>query len=750
MKPIWIGTLNKNDANNSLPPELFRKTLSIRSGLAEAKLAVSAMGIYKAKINGENVSDIWFAPGYTHYESYVQSHEYDILSLLRPGENTLDITVANGWWLGTLGNRNNRYGDMRGLIASLELSYSDGSCETVCTDESWVYTCDSPVRYSDFYCGEAIDLTHEDEHTWKFHPVLPLSCRLPEVVKQLGTDVTVDRRLTPVSQNGDIYDFGQNHAGVIHLTVQAEAGTVITVRHAELLGLDGGLFTENLRTAKQTLVLTCKGGISDFVPQFTYMGFRYIEIKSSAPIKILNLESLVLTSSCPETGSFSCSNEKLNRLQQNIQWSQRANFMDIPTDCPQRDERMGWTGDIAVFAQTASFNRNISAFINKWLYDLSLYQNPNGSIPVTIPKNPTYDPTGEDGFPIAIWGDVATMVPWAMWRAYADISIIERQYDSMKAYTEAELRAAAATGEGLEKYLWDSNPFQYGDWCAPGESYDDWLKKGDYLATAYMANSVRIVADSARLLNKAEDAEHYSVILQNIRKAFDRYCIKDDGRLYDDFQSNYVCALYFGLVPDDKKKAVAKRLAELVRENNYLIHTGFAGTPYILFALADNGYVEDAYKLLLNEECPGWLYTVNAGGTTMWERWDALSKDGTIKADAIPEMVSFNHYAYGTVGDFLYRRTLGLEPIEAGYKRFAVKPVLGGGITHAEGSLETRHGRIEIAWKISDGSFVLDVTVPEGTAAEITLPGGCAETISGGKYRRIIKLQPMDDSVNAD
>lgn len=337
-----------------------------------------------------------------------------------------------------------------------------------------------------------------------------------------------------------------------------------------------------------------------------------------------------------------------------------------------------------------------------------------------------------------------------MWRAYADISIIERQYDSMKAYTEAELRAAAATGEGLEKYLWDSNPFQYGDWCAPGESYDDWLKKGDYLATAYMANSVRIVADSARLLNKAEDAEHYSVILQNIRKAFDRYCIKDDGRLSGDFQSNYVCALYFGLVPDDKKKAVAKRLAELVRENNYLIHTGFAGTPYILFALADNGYVEDAYKLLLNEECPGWLYTVNAGGTTMWERWDALSKDGTIKADAIPEMVSFNHYAYGTVGDFLYRRTLGLEPIEAGYKRFAVKPVLGGGITHAEGSLETRHGRIEIAWKISDGSFVLDVTVPEGTAAEITLPGGCAETISGGKYRRIIKLQPMDDSVNAD
>lgn len=740
MKPIWIGTLNKNDANNTLPPELFRKVFGIREGLTAAKLTVSAMGIYRAQINGENVSENRFAPGYTHYESYVQSRDYDVAHLLSVGCNTIDITVANGWWLGTLGNRNNRYGDHQGLIASLRLTYSDGSHEEICTDESWLYTCDSPERFSDFYCGETIDLTREDENGWKFHPAVPLSGKLPKIIPQLGTDVTVDCCLTPVSQNGDIYDFGQNHAGVIHLSVRAKPGTVITIRHAELLGLDGGLFTENLRTAKQTLTLICKNGISDFVPQFTYMGFRYIEIKSSAPINILCLESLVLTSDCPETGSFSCSNDKINRLQQNIQWSQRANFMDIPTDCPQRDERMGWTGDIAVFAQTAAFNRDILAFMRKWLYDLALYQNPNGSLPVTIPKNPTYDPTGEEGFPIAIWGDAATMVPWAVWKAYADISVIEHQYDSMKAYTEAELRAAAATGEGLEKYLWNSNPFQYGDWCAPGESYDDWLKKGDFLATSYMANSVQIMIDSARLLNKADDAEHYSEILENIKKAFDRYCIKEDGRLTGDFQSNYVCALYFGLVPEDKRAAVAKRLAELVRENNYLIHTGFAGTPYILFALADNGYVDDAYKLLLNEECPGWLYTVNAGGTTMWERWDALAKDGTIKADALPEMVSFNHYAYGTVGDFLYRRVLGLEPIEAGYKRFSVKPVLGGGITHAEGSLETRHGRIEIAWRIVDSRFVLDVTVPDGTTAEITPPDGNTEIAAEGRHRKEIML----------
>jgi len=729
----WITSGNRNDKANSLPPELFRKKLIVRNGLQQAKLTVSAMGIYEAAINGKKVGDAWFTPGYTHYESYVQLQAYDVTSPLQIGENTLDITVANGWWMGTLGNRNNRYGNHRGLIAELTLTYEDGCAETIGTDESWLWTKDTPVRFADFYDGETIDLRCADEGKWIFQPAILDTGWVPEVKSQLGTKVIEEMRLTPVSQKGDIYDFGQNHAGVIFLSVDAPAGTVISIRHAEILDSHGTLFTQNLRKAKATLTLICgEDGPNEFLPRFTYMGFRYIEVRANAPIKIKKLESVVLTSDCPQIGEFRCSDEKLTRLQQNIQWSQRSNFIDIPTDCPQRDERMGWTGDIAVFAQTAAFNRDISAFMKKWLWDLELYQAPNGAVPFTVPLNPTYQPKAKP-FPVAIWSDAATMVPWAVYRAYGDKEILAQQYDSMKAHTDAELRAAAKFSWGYRKYLWNHNLYQFGDWCAPGESYVQWNRKGNFLATTYMANSVRILQQSAAVLGKTEDAKHYAKILEEIKSAYERYYIKPDGKLRGDFQSNYVCALYFDMVPEEKKPAVAKRLVELVRKKNHLIQTGFAGTPYIAFALADNGYTEDAYKLILNEKCPGWLYTVNAGGTTTWERWDALNPDGSIRADTIPDMVSFNHYAYGAVGDFFYRRTLGLEPLEAGYGKFQVKPNPGP-LTWAEGSLITKFGKIAIRWERIDGTFTLNITVPEGTECEIVLPNGEAHMVASGSH----------------
>lgn len=737
----WITSGNRNDKENLLPPELFRKNITVREGLTQAKLTVSAMGIYEAAINGEKVGDAWFAPGYTHYESYVQEQTYDVTGLLYVGENVLDITVANGWWLGTLGNGNNRYGDYRGIICELKLSYADGSSETIGTDENWLWNTDTPVQFADFYNGQTIDLCRKDKSKWKFSQAKIITDWTPEVKSQIGTKVIAEQRLTPILQTGNIYDFGQNHAGVIHLIAEADEGTIITIRHGEILDRDGKLFTENLREAKQTLTLICGDDENEFLPRFTYMGFRYIEITTTAPVKIKTLESLVLTSDCEPIGEFRCSDEKLTRLQQNIQWSQRSNFLDIPTDCPQRDERMGWTGDIAVFAQTAAFNRDISVFMKKWLWDLGLYQESNGAIPYTIPKNPTYQPEGPS-FPVAIWGDAATMVPWAVYRAYGDKAILRQQYESMKAYTEAELRAAAQNGWGSE-YLWNDNIFQYGDWCAPGETYEQWTAKGNYLATAYMANSVNIMLKSAEALGVSKDKERYAHILKEIKAAFAKYYIKSDGKLEGDFQSNYVCALYFDMVPEEKKAAVAGRLVELVREKNHLIQTGFAGTPYIAFALADNGYVEDAYKLLQNEKCPGWLYTVNAGGTTTWERWDALDADGNIRADTIPDMVSFNHYAYGAVGDFFYRRILGLEPIEAGYRRFQVKPVPDGSLTYAEGSLKTVFGKIEIKWKQQDGRFTLNVTVPEGTEAEIVLPDKEAKIVGSGHYEMVSEKEDI-------
>ena len=725
MQPInakWIGSGWKNDRKNTLPPELFRKAFTIETIPAKAELSVSALGIYEARLNGHRVGQDWFTPGYTHYESYVQYQTYDVSALLNAGENTLDIIVANGWWLGRLGNKNNRYGNHRGVIAELKLDN-----KTIATDESWQVTADTPERFADFYDGQTIDLTRQNEAMWQFAPATVLMEKLPALHKHYGAHVREEQRLIPIARKNGVYDFGQNHTGVLHIVAEAPKGTVITVRHGEIRDRDDGLFTKNLRTAKAALTLICgQDGLNEFSPRFTFMGFRYVELKADKAVKIQTLESIVLTSDCERIGDFSCSNPLLNRLYQNTQWGQSSNFVDIPTDCPQRDERMGWTGDIAVFAETAAMNRDIRAFMDKWLTDLRLYQRENGALPMTIPENRTYEPM-PFAVPTAIWGDAATMVPWTVYRAYGDREMLIRQYQSMKAYVEAELRVAR---RGKHPYLWDNNLFQYGDWCAPGESSWDWMRKGKHTSTAFLLNSVEIVRQTAHALGKARDEAHYTEMAENIRAAFARYCVLPDGRLTGDFQSNYVVALYFNLAPEEQRPLLAKRLVELVRRNGHRIATGFTGTPYLLFALADNGYVEDAYQVLLNEECPGWLFTVKAGATTMWERWDALDANGSVRADALPDMVSFNHYAYGAVGAFFYRRILGIEAVEPGYRRFRIRPVPGGGLTHAQGHI----GEIAATWKIEDGVFTLDVIVPEGKEAEIILPSGKTLTVQGGQY----------------
>ncbi|MCM1060292.1 MAG: glycoside hydrolase family 78 protein [Eubacterium sp.] len=725
----WIGSGQQNDKKNTLPPELFRKTFTLETLPNKAELSVSAMGIYEARINGRRVGNDYFTPGYTHYESYVQYQTYEVLPLLKIGENTLDIIVANGWWLGRLGKKNNCYGSCRGVIAELK---TDG--KIVATDESWQVTADTPERFADFYDGQIIDLTRHSENMWQFAPAALLTENLPSLCPHIGAYVREERRLTPVTQKNNVYDFGQNHAGVLHIAVEAPQGTVITLNHAEILNQEGGLFTKNLRTAKAELTLICgRDGLNEFCPRFTFMGFRYVKLTADKNVKLHTLESIVLSSSCGQIGDFSCSDPLLNRLYQNIQWGQSSNFIDIPTDCPQRDERMGWTGDIAVFAETAAMNRDIGAFMDKWLTDLRLYQRENGSLPVTIPENKTYQPS-HFPIPIAIWGDAATMVPWAVYRAYGDLEMLERQYDSMKAYTDAELRVAE---KGRHPYIWDNNRYQYGDWCAPGENFLQWRRKGKYTSTAFLLNSVEIVRQAAHDLCRTDDEAHYTELAANIRSAFARYCLSPSGRLNGDFQTNYVLTLYFDLAPKEKRPLLAKRLAELVRRNNHKIATGFAGTPYLLFALADNGYTDDAYKVLLNEDCPGWLFTVKAGATTMWERWDALNADGSIRADSIPNMVSFNHYAYGAVGAFFYRRILGIETLEPGYRQFQIRPFLGGGLTCAEG----RIGDIAAAWKIKDGKFVLDVTVPENKTARIILPSGAVHLVRSGKYQYSEKLE---------
>ena len=384
-EPVWIGTSQLNPADNTLPPELFRKTFKLPAVPVKAVLRVTAMGIYEATVNGQKAGDAFFTPDYTHYESYVQEEAWDVTDSLQVGENRLDILVANGWWLGTLGDRNNRYGDHRGLRAALMLTYDSGVEETIVTDDSWKWTDDTSLRNADFYNGEVYDGTRLDESSWRWHAVAPLTKNIPAVQLHDGAFVRVQEELKPVAVRENVYDFGQNHAGVVRLRVKASKGTVITVRHAELLDQDGMLITKPLRSAKATLTWICgRDGEQEYMPRFTFMGFRYVAVTADAPIEVLSITSPVLTLDCPVIGCFSCSDERLNRLYQNTQWGQASNFIDIPTDCPQRDERMGWTGDIAVFAETAAMNRNIHDFMRKWLRDLRLYQREDGAIPVVM------------------------------------------------------------------------------------------------------------------------------------------------------------------------------------------------------------------------------------------------------------------------------------------------------------------------------------------------------------------------------
>lgn len=735
----WIGSGRKNDKRNTLPPELFSKSFTLDRIPESAMLYISAKGIYEASCNGQKVGSDYFAPGYTHYQTQIQFQTYDVSRLVQCGENGLRVTVANGWYMGRIGNKNNLYGDRRGVIAELHLFFADGTKQVILSDETWLHTIDTPLRFADFYDGQVIDYTKSDEREWRWNHAVILNEPHPVLIPHLGAFVREDCRLEPVligkpNPNTSIYDFEQNFAGVIRLRVKASKGTVITVRHSEILAEDGSVYTKNLRTAKAELKFICgTDGLQEFDPRFTFMGFRYAEVRADRPIEIHSIRGIVLTSNCATIGQFECSNELLNRLQQNIQWGQTSNFIDIPTDCPQRDERMGWTGDIAVFASTAAFNRDIGAFTAKWLRDLRTEQASSGAIPVVIPFTGMYAPTKKT-IPFAGWGDAATMVPWAVYLAYGDKTQLEEQYDSMKQYVEAERRAAAAFSFGKSKYLWNHNPFQFGDWCAPGEGFYQWTQKGNYLATSYFANSVDILRKTAIALGKQDDANEYAALHQNICDAFTAAYWKGN-RLTKDFQSNYACALYFGLLPESERPAAAERLAELVAENGYCVMTGFLGTPYTAFALADNGQIDTAYQLLQNTKCPGWLYTVKAGATTIWERWDALDENGNMNmVKGISDMVSFNHYAYGAVGDFFYRRILGVEPIEPGYRRFRIQPVPGGGLTRANGSLETRYGKIECGWHIEDDTFILEVTVPCNTTCVVILPDGSKHETGSGQY----------------
>lgn len=720
----------------------FRHGISLKKEIAHAEIYATALGIYELTLNGKKLGNRYFAPGFTSYKNFLQYQSYDITQLLE-SENMLYAEVAGGWAVGSfVFTRANRItADRQALLLELRVSYTDGSEEVIGTDEDWEVSLEGPVRIADFYDGETYEarvrLNHISYHQAaleqiKIHPQILADYGLPVIRHEC-----MQAKYLNTIDGVHIYDFGQNFAGVVSIQVNGKTGQKIIIRHAEVLSKDGTLNTSFLRSAKATVTYICRNGEQEYSPRFTYMGFRYISVEGIEPENI-NITAYALYSDVRDNGSFVCSNEMLNKLNENIRWAAKSNFMDIPTDCPQRDERMGWTGDIALFSPTACYNFDMSRFFNKWLKDLRAEQLKTGGIPNTIPSQSYGFPTTMPTMAVDFWGDACVLVPWAEYLARGDIHILEDMYDSMERYVNACKFWANIWGVGKYRYIWHT-PYllHFGDWVAADiEKMSQWQKRSRWTATASLCHTSAILAQISSLLGKKEKCKKYETLSRKVAQAYSKVFMDTQGKLKKEFQTGYVLPLYFKMLDKDQAAVAATNLAALVKENDYCIGTGFPGTPYILFALADNGYVDVAYKMLLNTKCPSWLYEVRVGATTVWERWDGLDENGVcpIGDDGTGGMISYNHYASGAVGDFLYRRIAGIEARTGGYQTFAVKPVPGGDLTWVKGEVMSPYGKILSDWKIINNTFTITVEVPSGTVCELTMPSGTQKVLSAGSY----------------
>ena len=724
-------------------PMTFRRRVRTDRKIACARIYATAMGIYELTVNGQKAGDRYFAPGFTSYQANLQYQTYDVTDLLT-GDDVIQAVVAGGWAVGSfIYTRVNRVtADRQALLLELRLTYEDGGVETVGTDETWEVTEEGPYKMADLYDGETYDATvrPEDVH-WRMAAEERLRVH-PRITADYGAPVKARERFAPVGRNKQpdgalVYDFGQNFAGVLELKLKGKRGQVVTVRHAEILNPDGTLNTRFLRTAKATATYTCADGEQTWSPRLTYMGFRYISVEGVGEADV-EVTGVALYSDLEQTGSFACSNEMVNQLQSNITWSARSNLVDIPTDCPQRDERMGWTGDIAVFAPTACFNFDMGRFLDKWLLDVEAEQLPTGGIPNTVPAQGFGFPTTMPRMAVAWWGDACVLVPWAEYQARGDVEILRRMYPVMKKYIKA-CRFWCGFGLGKNRYIWNMpGVLGFGDWVAPDvPQMSQWQGRVKWTGTASLRNTSALAAKIAGILGEEEEAAYYRELSEKTADAYCSVLTDGNGKLLEEFQTAYVLPLYLDMFPTPQVKAGAvDNLVRLVERNDYCIGTGFPGTPYLLFALADNGRADAAYKMLLNTRCPSWLYEIKMGATTVWERWDGLDENGVcpIGDDGTDMMISYNHYGFGAVGDFLYRRVAGIEPVEPGYKTFAVRPILGGGLTWARAAVRTPYGQAGADWKIENGTFSVTVRVPMGTRCKLTLPNGTEKVYPSGTH----------------
>ncbi|KAL4778777.1 bacterial alpha-L-rhamnosidase-domain-containing protein [Aspergillus varians] len=738
-----------------LRPIRFRKTFTLpAASLQHARLYITSLGVFEAYINGVRVGDHYMSPGWTSYHHRLNYEIFDVASLLKDGEeNTIAVEVSEGWYatrLGFLGGRRFIFGDELALLAQLEIAPGQGeqSPLVIATDSTWE-THPSAIIRSEIYDGELYD-AREESGDWKtssseaaswestrevelpkaqlIAPEAP-PVRVIEVVKPIELITTPSGKM--------IFDFGQNLVGRVRIpSIKKPAGHSIVLRHAEVLE-DKELGTRPLRIAKaQDEIISAGDEIRDWAPSFTFHGFRYVQVDgwspedAENPLTLQSIAAEVMHTDVKRSGWFSCSHEMVNKLHENATWSMRGNFFSVPTDCPQRDERMGWTGDLQIFATSANFLYNTGGMLSDWLQDLSAEQlvHPKAIPPLVVPN--VIPESFAAPFPQAVWGDVTITLPWNLYQSYGDTEILRRQYHSMTGYLDR------AVQRGPDQ-LWDDTLFQLGDWLdptAPPDQPGNSRTDGTLVADAYLVHITSVLAQISSILGETANASRYESDARTLKSRFQAKYISPAGLLVGDTQTALSLAIVFDLHDDPAQAAAAgDRLARLVRKSRFQVSTGFAGTPVITHALTKAGHNQLAYRMLQESKCPSWMYPITMGATTLWERWDSMLPDGTVNPG---EMTSFNHYALGSIINWLHKTVAGVSPLEPGWGQILVQPLPGGTVTSAEAKYDTVYGRLESKWEVKNGDqFQLELVVPPNSTAKVLLPGGGEEKIVGsGRY----------------
>jgi alpha-L-rhamnosidase len=726
---IPTGTLRDLSELDLPPAPLLRREFDLALPVRRARLYATARGVYELSINGLRVSDQVLAPGWTDYNKRIQYQTYDVTGLLRAGQNSVGAQLGTGWYAGYIGpyGENKHYGLKPSLLVQLIVEHEDGSVSTLATDDSWRATT-GPIVYSDFLAGESYDAREEiegwdlagfDDRAW--NPVettaldeTPLVADRSEPVRVIAElePKTIDRR----SDGSIMVDLGQNMVGWVRVRLSGPHGSTVRLRFTERLNRDGSFYSESLRSAHQSDFYTLRGGQSEeFEPHFTFHGFQYVELTGLADeITLESVTGVVVGSDLEKSGHFETSDSMVDQLQRNILWGQRGNFLSIPTDCPQRDERLGWLGDAQVFVRTSCFNADAAAFWTKWLVDVDDARSPEGAYSNVAPRLVVM----QDGAPA--WGNAGVIIPWTIYQVYGDRRLLEQHYAAMAAWVDYLLAANP-------DLLWvNLRTRDYGDWLAIGETTSK-----EMIGTAFFAHDADLMSKIAAVIGRESDVARYRDLFVRIKARFVEAYVSDDGAMLDDTQTGYCLALAFDLLPEEMRAGAARRLVANIERNNWHLTTGFVGVSHLCPVLTRAGYSDVAYRLLHNRDFPSWGYMIERGATTMWERWDGWTEENGFQT---PRMNSFNHYAFGAIGDWLYRYVAGIDtdPDLPGYARIVIRPYPGG-LDRVSATYRSIRGEIKSEWTHQGTDFNLQIVVPANTTAVVHVPGADATSEDGNE-----------------